>query len=410
MKKQEKMDVSKELVDVLRSTGKSRPVEDYPVLQVYLQDTGFYPFVKSYVESPMSNGDIIEKLNQFNPEQIFCKEEIDIKTDTKKILYLFIKIAPGYYMELSSNMQILDDYDEQIREHLRKLSNSDMFAFVSYMSMLCPPPSSKLYSRQLENKILNIVKSIRLKSNTVTPSIGMICQEDGQFYTKDFYINGNYKLVEGDLHYGKGFMEFHEKLLKRLSEDSKGLILLHGIPGSGKTFFCRCLIKDLMKMNKFVIYLPPSMMEFMTSPEMISYISQIAMEKYDDGKKCIILLEDAEPLIQSRTVGGRSDGITNLLNMTDGLLNDILNVQVIATFNTDLKNIDSALLRPERLLARKEFKKLRVDDVKKLLKFLKMDKEINEECTLAEIYSQHKHSEILVHEYNSTTPKMGYIK
>jgi hypothetical protein len=117
-------------------------------------------------------------------------------------------------------------------------------------------------------------------------------------------------------------------------------------------------------------------------------------------------LEDAEPLLVSRKVDGRSNGITNLLNVTDGLLNDMLSIQVIATFNTDLGNIDEALLRPERLIARKEFKKLAVEDAKTLGD--KLGVEISKSSTLAEIYSKNHANEILVHEYESDRKKMGF--
>ena len=51
-------------------------------------------------------------------------------------------------------------------------------------------------------------------------------------------------------------------------------------------------------------------------------------------------------------------GVTNLLNMTDSLLNDMLKLQIICTFKVDLKELDAALLRLGRLLARKEYKAL----------------------------------------------------
>jgi len=84
----------------------------------------------------------------------------------------------------------------------------------------------------------------------------------------------------------------------------------------------------------------------------------------------------------------------------------MLSVQVIATFNTDLSNIDEALLRPERLIARKEFKKLSLEDSKKLGSLLGL--EVDKGCTLAEIYSRNHSSEILVHEYDSEKKKIGF--
>jgi ATP-dependent 26S proteasome regulatory subunit len=56
-----------------------------------------------------------------------------------------------------------------------------------------------------------------------------------------------------------------------------------------------------------------------------------------------------------------------LLNLTDGLLADSLGIQIIATFNTELKNIDKALLRKGRLSAIYEFKALATDRANKLL-------------------------------------------
>jgi SpoVK/Ycf46/Vps4 family AAA+-type ATPase len=133
------------------------------------------------------------------------------------------------------------------------------------------------------------------------------------------------------------------------------------------------------------------------------------MEMAEEGKSCVLLLEDAEPLLVSRGNSGRSDGITNLLNITDGLLNDMLSIQVIATFNTDLKNIDGALLRPERLIARKEFKRLNAQDANKLAKAINLDKTFTEDTSLAEIYSQQKAKEVLIHTYeDNKTRKLGF--
>ena len=152
------------------------------------------------------------------------------------------------------------------------------------------------------------------------------------------------------------------------------------------------------------------MVESLVHPDMMTFISSTVMEQSEDGRSCILLLEDAEPLLASRKHENRSSGITNLLNITDGILNDMLSIQVIATFNTDLANIDDALLRPERLIARKEFKKLKKEDAQLLADKLKINKKIEADSSLAEIYSQSKHSEILVHEYNqeSRPGKIGF--
>jgi ATP-dependent 26S proteasome regulatory subunit len=86
------------------------------------------------------------------------------------------------------------------------------------------------------------------------------------------------------------------------------------------------------------------------------------------------------------------------LNLTDGLLNDILNIQIIATFNTKLSNIDKALLRPERLIARKEFSELSIERGKILAEKININPDlINKELTLADIYAFKNESKPITH-------------
>lgn len=41
------------------------------------------------------------------------------------------------------------------------------------------------------------------------------------------------------LHYGQNFLTVHEKILKECKKkEGKGIVLLHGIPGSGKLLLC----------------------------------------------------------------------------------------------------------------------------------------------------------------------------
>jgi len=77
-----------------------------------------------------------------------------------------------------------------------------------------------------------------------------------------------------------------------------------------------------------------------------------------------------------------------LLNLSDGLLGNVLNLHVIATINTDYENIDEALLRPGRLRSYYEFGKLNHVQAMRLANHL--DRKLPEndrEYTLGEIYN-----------------------
>lgn len=157
--------------------------------------------------------------------------------------------------------------------------------------------------------------------------------------------------------YGKDFCPVYEKIKNTLSkEDAKGLVLLHGKPGTGKTTLIKHLINTV---NKEVIFIPSHMVDTISGPGFVPFLLE--------HSNSILVIEDAERVLLSRGSGeSSSEGVSNILNLTDGTL-DILNIQIIATFNTDRKNIDQALLRKGRLIAEWEFKALSVEDSNELL-------------------------------------------
>ena len=76
-------------------------------------------------------------------------------------------------------------------------------------------------------------------------------------------------------------------------------------------------------------------------------------------------IEDAENIVVDREKDGNSP-VSALLNISDGLLADSLNVQIICSFNTDISKIDGALMRKGRLIAKYEFKELEIEKAQKL--------------------------------------------
>ena len=241
-----------------------------------------------------------------------------------------------------------------------------------------------------------------------SPKLGIISHDGSDYYVKNFSMSGkapdfNYP----DLHYGEGFEDFHKALIDRIFKESKGLVLLHGDPGTGKTQYIRVLLDNLGAIGKSVLYVPPSFSSQMTEPSMIEFISSWIIDEEQD---CILLIEDAEPLLEIRNgTDGRTTGISNLLNMTDGLLNDILGIMVIATFNTNIAKIDPALLRPQRLVARKEFGRISKKQAVQLSEALGIPTpEIDYPATLAEFYTSKKSQDILIHQVPEER-KIGFM-
>lgn len=101
----------------------------------------------------------------------------------------------------------------------------------------------------------------------------------------------------------------------------------------------------------------------------------------------ILVIADAEHIIMNRKFSS-SSSVSNLLNISDGLLADSLNVQVICTFNRALSSIDDALLRKGRLIAKYEFGKPGINKAQALSNHFGFDILINEPITITEIANQ----------------------
>ena len=185
--------------------------------------------------------------------------------------------------------------------------------------------------------------------------------------------------IDLDLNYGTDFSKMHKNIVQTIqgkNDNNAKLVLLHGLPGTGKTTYLKYLAHEL---GKKVLFLPPIMAESIVNPDFVPFLME--------NKDCVLIIEDAEKVIGDRNNSGSSVGVSNLLNLSDGILGDILNIHIIATFNMDKEKIDSALLRKGRLIAEHKFGKLSLEDTQTLLKKLKNKTEATEGLTLAEIYN-----------------------
>lgn len=182
-----------------------------------------------------------------------------------------------------------------------------------------------------------------------------------------------------DLFYEDDFKEVDNVIQKRLNQkNDKGIVLLHGLPGTGKTTYLRYLVGRL---KKRVLFLSPNVASNLMDPDFIDLLI--------DNPNTVVIVEDAENIIMDRKASGNSS-VSNLLNISDGLLADFLNVQLICTFNSSVAMVDSALMRKGRLIAKYEFGKLSIPKAQRLSNHLKFDTIIDRSMTVAEISNQHE--------------------
>ncbi len=176
--------------------------------------------------------------------------------------------------------------------------------------------------------------------------------------------------------YNDDFLPVHQKIKESLSDGNKGLVLLHGLAGSGKTNYIKWLTAQIP--NKNFIFVPNNLIGALAEPQFMSMLI--------DNKNSVLVLEDCENYIAERVGGGNtSDVVSTILNIADGILSDVLECQFICTFNADLMDIDHALLRHGRLIAEYQFGALTVDKANAYLASVGKDITVDQPMTLANV-------------------------
>jgi hypothetical protein len=227
----------------------------------------------------------------------------------------------------------------------------------------------------LKDTILNDIA--KLSKQSKEGKIHLLKATSYGFETEEFKLPK--PKIDLELNYGKDFVKINDSIVTALTskKEQRGrLVLLHGLPGTGKTTYIKWLANH---MKRKVLFLPPILAESIVNPDFVPFLM--------DNKDCILVIEDAEKIIGDRNNSYASTGVSNILNLTDGILGDILNISIIATFNMDKEKIDSALLRKGRLIAEHKFDKLNVEDTNILIKHLGMDNVVDKGMTLADIYN-----------------------
>lgn len=312
-------------------------------------------------------------INQLRIYYAYFNEIPNIKTVSEIDEKAIIKWVKSEYEEAI----ISTKYNEECSKNEREFNDLFLFLENKILINIYSDTFYVLFDEKQEHLAETIIKKAKvfIKKRKRTKEISLVISGQRGLNTMEIEIKKPKLAI--DLHYNDDFKPIHHIVLKTLRlKKQKGLFLFHGLPGTGKSTYIKYLIHQ---QSKKVIFISPKMAGNLDSTNFTEFLIL--------NENSILVIEDAEELITSRE-NNQNSHLSFLLNLTDGILADSLGIQIIATFNTDLKNIDKALLRKGRLTAIYEFKELTFQKANILAEHLLIENfETLKPMTLAEIFN-----------------------
>jgi SpoVK/Ycf46/Vps4 family AAA+-type ATPase len=130
-------------------------------------------------------------------------------------------------------------------------------------------------------------------------------------------------------------------------------------------------------------FMPAARFASVESGEIVTFWAD---ENRNSKLRKVLILEDAESIMMRRGEDNR-EKVATLLNLTDGMLGDALGLHVVCTLNSELADLDPALLRPGRLVAHRDFELLAAEQAQRLAKELGLPAPRSERVSLADLFN-----------------------
>jgi len=291
--------------------------------------------------------------------------------------FAFKPVFKNWFTDDTKDTQIADDY---AYEFVFKSDTKQMLIhFLSQHKSMQVHFLYNLNDLEAEQWILETNHKLRsLYGVEKKPGFKVLIAGESGFFTDDIDTI-DFQSVDISELYNTDFAEIDGIISKSLQKTESGMILLHGDPGTGKTTYVKHLICKFM--DKDFIFIQNDFVKDLLKPSFVSFLLQ--------NKNAILIIEDAEKVVVTRENSMNDSVVSTILQLTDGLFSDYLNIKIICTFNTNIERIDKALLRKGRMIAKYKFAPLSPEKTAALAKKLGYEN-TGGSLTLADIFGLDK--------------------
>jgi hypothetical protein len=193
------------------------------------------------------------------------------------------------------------------------------------------------------------------------------------------YLEADYDNI--DLYYNTDVLKNVKKLSKKINSNNKGLSIIWGKRGSGKSTLCCDLLQNIEKKK---IYISQTILE--------TAISSVEFRNFVmNNKNLIFVIDDVENLFSDFLLKSNSV-VKNLIQLVDGLDSDNFMINLILIVNTDsVEDIDENFLECNNLLDIIEVDSLSIEKANELSKKLKKNKKYKKEQKLVDVLKKKNH-------------------
>jgi AAA+ ATPase superfamily predicted ATPase len=171
-----------------------------------------------------------------------------------------------------------------------------------------------------------------------------------------------------------------DKLIKYIKKNKKGLSIIYGERGCGKTTLINHICSNI---DKVVIFIPCSMFETtILNPEFRSFIKRY--------RNSVLVVDDSE-LYFSELYSKSNIFTNNILQLVDGFQSDNLDLNIIVSLNVhDVNHVDHELLDCNNISDVIEVTKLSAKKATELSNFLGSKSKIKDKTRLVDVLKKKK--------------------